>query len=218
MASPPVVQCPACSGTTFKQWALPNFVMVHFVVNPGLAVCELLFGIRVTKSIYFCDQCTGSPLLRQYIWCPSCNATHNGLIWAGPNCFAHWAGLVCPDCGGVIPCLRNFTSVVILIATFPLWWFPCRIFRDEWLRFEQERAQRARQRLFDRIEHDHSNPTGLNHRKRLVVHALFVTLSVGILGYLHNWEPWVLVVTEVGSFVATLFAPSMWKRAFKDVD
>nr|MBS0038301.1 hypothetical protein [Saprospiraceae bacterium] len=45
----------------------------------------------------------------------------------------NWYGLYCPDCGGVIPCIRNYTAALLLGITFPfrIWSYSSR--KAKWL-------------------------------------------------------------------------------------
>ena len=68
---------------------------------------------------------------------------HPGRLWAKRNAFAHWFGWVCPSCDGVIPCVWNVWSLLVLTVTWPLWYLPARIIRPHWLAFERQRIARA---------------------------------------------------------------------------
>ncbi len=123
----------------YKVWKLPHPMLIHWVLNPGLAFNELILGQRIPK-ITLIDKTSDAPLMeRQYIPCPECNALNDGRLWSKGNAFGHWFGYVCPECHGKIPCLWNFTSVILLVLTFPIWiWF--KIFGErKWLEKEKGR-------------------------------------------------------------------------------
>lgn len=129
--------------TRFKEWKLPHPLILHWVLNPGLAFNELVLGQRLPK-LTLIDQESDEPLVhRQYVPCPHCDALNDGMLWSGSNGFGHWFGLVCPECQGRIPCLWNLTSLAILGLTFPIWiWI--KIFgEDAWLEREKIRATKA---------------------------------------------------------------------------
>lgn len=78
----------------YKVWKLPHPMLVHWVVNPGLAFNELFLGQRMPK-ITLIDKTSDAPLMeRQYIPCPHCNTIHNGLLWAKRGPYKNWIGIV----------------------------------------------------------------------------------------------------------------------------
>jgi hypothetical protein len=113
---------------TWKHWT-----MIHWILNPGLVVNELILGQRVPK-IQLIDKTTNKPLMeRQFVPCPHCENLNDGRLWSKKNGFGNWFGLYCPNCGKTIPCLRNLTSLIVLILTFPIWiWFVKRL-KKNWL-------------------------------------------------------------------------------------
>ena len=111
-------QCNHCGGRRFTTCDRFHPFMIHWVLNPGLAMNELLIGQRVARQIHFCKQCGGwFQQQGQFVECSSCKGFHNAKIWDGCR-FGNWLGLVCPDCGEMIPCLLNLTSAVVLILLF----------------------------------------------------------------------------------------------------
>jgi hypothetical protein len=123
--------CPKCGNHNFKVWRLPHPAMLHWVLNPGLVVNELLLGQRVPKVQLFCESCEGALLQRSYIPCPNCKTMNGSGAWRRRDSFWHWLGLVCPNCGKRIPSLWNLFSLVLLAITSPLWYLPYRLyFRD----------------------------------------------------------------------------------------
>lgn len=123
----------------YKVWKLPHPMLLHWVVNPALAINELILGQRLPKLMLI-DKTSDAPLMeRQYVPCPECNAMNDGRLWSKGNSFGHWFGYVCPECHGKIPCLWNFTSLILLTLTFPLW-IGFKIFGEEkWLEKERSR-------------------------------------------------------------------------------
>jgi len=99
---------------------LPNPLLLHWILNPGLAFNECILGQRIPK-ITLIDKTKDVPLLeRTYVPCPSCKALNDGRLW-GKVPLGNWFGLVCPACGEKIPCLRNLTSLLVIGITFPIW-------------------------------------------------------------------------------------------------
>lgn len=126
----------------YKVWKLPNLLLVHWILNPGLAFNELVLGQRMPK-VTLIDKTSDAPLMEnQYIPCPHCGTIHNGLIWSKKNAFGNWFGIMCPTCHKTIPCLWNITSLIVLAITFPIWgWFKTPL--------EQRWIARKKQQLSD---------------------------------------------------------------------
>ena len=108
----------------YKTYKLPHLMLLHWVLNPGLAINELVLGQRIPK-ITLIDKTSHAPLMeRQYVPCPHCHEIHHGLRWSKKASFQNWFGILCPSCEKTIPCLWNLTSLIILTITFPVWgWF-----------------------------------------------------------------------------------------------
>lgn len=116
----------------YKAWKLPNVMLVHWILNPGLAFNEIILGQRIPK-VTLIDKTKDAPLLqRQYIPCPTCGEINDGRLWSKGNSFGHWFGLICPKCGNKIPCLWTLTSIIILALTFPIWFFIKKYFEKSW--------------------------------------------------------------------------------------
>ena len=108
------------NGLEYKVWKLPHPLLIHWVLNPGLAINELILGQRLPKESRIKDG--PEPLNeRSYVQCPSCETVHNGTLWAKSRGFGHYNGLYCPTCEAKIPQILNLFSILILIITFPLW-------------------------------------------------------------------------------------------------
>ncbi len=112
--------------TKYKLWTWRHPMVLHWIINPGLVINELLFGQRVPK-IMLEEKGIKKPLgERTFVPCPHCNTLHSGMKWSGQNKTAmqNWFGLYCDHCGKTIPCLINAASLIILIVTAPIWyWF-----------------------------------------------------------------------------------------------
>jgi DNA-directed RNA polymerase subunit RPC12/RpoP len=119
--------------TKYKTLTWKNFTMLHWMINPGLAINELFLGQRIPKVILF-EKDNEKPLMeRQYIPCPHCGHLNNGLLWSRKNAFRNWFGYYCPNCGKIIPCLWNFTSLILLLITIPLWIWFVKSWKQKWL-------------------------------------------------------------------------------------
>ena len=127
----------------YKKWALPHPLVLHWVLNPGIAFNELVLGQRLPKVTLVDKESDGPFIERGYIPCPHCQTLHTGRLWAKKNSFGHWFGYVCPTCEKNIPCLWNVFSVLILVALFPIWIFPVLLFKEKWLAFEKRRIRQA---------------------------------------------------------------------------
>ena len=110
-------------------------MMLHWIINPGLAFNELVLGQRAPKVTLIKRNSNESLEERTLIPCPHCETLHSGLKWSSQNrtAFKNWFGYYCDNCGNIIPCLTNLTSYVILGLTFPIWfWFKGK-WKERWL-------------------------------------------------------------------------------------
>lgn len=127
----------------YTVWRLPHPMLLHWVLNPGLAVNELLLGQRIPRVTWI-DRTSRAPLMeRQVVPCPHCSSLHDGRLWSGRRAFGHWFGYVCPSCQGRIPCLWNLTSLVLLALTAPLWIAFKPALERRWLAWQRERLAKA---------------------------------------------------------------------------
>ena len=117
--------------------------MLHWVINPLLVFNELVLGQRIPK-LTLVEQTTDAPLVeRTVIPCPHCQSHHNARTWSPLNntAYKNYFGLYCPTCGGIIPCLQNLTSRLLIILTFPFWvWFKD-WWKAKWLEEQPARFQ-----------------------------------------------------------------------------
>lgn len=128
----------------FKVITWKHPLVLHWIINPGIAVNELFFGLRVPKVMLSDRDKRKSRAERSFIPCPHCGTVHSGRKWSAQNktAFGNWFGLYCDHCHGVIPCIRNATSLVLLALTFPIWyWFKDR-WKSRWLQVQQEKFSR----------------------------------------------------------------------------
>jgi hypothetical protein len=118
--TPTIRQCHHCHCEEFKTWTLLHPLIIHWMLNPGLAVNELFFGQRIPRTVFLCRN-SGSWLKpdSQFIECPKCKRFHSAMIWRQCG-FGNWLGLVCPDCGASIPSVLNLTSFLILAILSPV--------------------------------------------------------------------------------------------------
>ena len=145
-------ECPLCRSHDYSTWAFPHPLIVHWVLNPGLVVNELLLGQRIPTITYFCSQCAGGTMGQRYYRCVECGEFHQEAIWTGTNGFGHWLGVICPDCGSEIPCLLNVTSWIILARLSPINWILRLLVGQQYQEWEQQRSQRARAWLLTQTE------------------------------------------------------------------
>jgi hypothetical protein len=118
-----------------------HFVLLHWILNPGLAFNELVLGQRVPK-VMLEDKASPAPRAeRSVIPCPHCNTLHDGRTWSVQNntAYKNWFGLYCPACNGIIPCLTNALSFIILAVTFPLWGWFRKSLKEQWLKKQPAR-------------------------------------------------------------------------------
>lgn len=78
---------------------------------------------------------------RSLVPCPHCHTKHPALKWNTRNNtgLGNWFGLYCDHCGGVIPCVWNLTSLLVLGIIFPIWiWFK-KPLKKSWLSWQKRR-------------------------------------------------------------------------------
>lgn len=125
----------------YKVYTWKNWMMIHWILNPGLAVNELLLGQRIPK-ISLEDKSIDKPREeRTFVPCPHCETLHDGRMWSTTNGtgFKNWFGLYCTNCGNIIPCILNVTSFILLAASFPIWGVFRSSLKKKWLRMQPER-------------------------------------------------------------------------------
>jgi hypothetical protein len=119
----------------YKVYTWKNLLVLHWIINPGLAFNELILGQRVPK-ISLEDRASNKPRSERSITpCPHCNALHDSRTWSSENgtAFKNWFGLYCPTCGGIIPCVLNLTTIFVLIVSAPIWYWFYKPIRKYWL-------------------------------------------------------------------------------------
>lgn len=120
--------CPNCGGRHFKVSKFPDPLILHYVLNPGIAINEILLGQCVAKVTLYCQTCQLPLYERAYIPCPHCRSMNNSLLWSKRRAFGNWLGYVCPNCRRRIPRLWNLFSIVILVIFAPVWYLPYQFF------------------------------------------------------------------------------------------
>jgi len=121
--------------TKYKIWTWRNPLMLHCILNPGIAINELIFGQRIPK-VTLIERNSTKPLAEKTIIpCPHCGTMHSGLKWTPQNntAFRNWFGLYCDNCEKTIPCLTNLTSYILLGITFPIWYWFKEKWKEKWL-------------------------------------------------------------------------------------
>jgi uncharacterized protein (TIGR02996 family) len=99
--------CPTCLGTLTREFSKNHPAILHWKLNPGLAVNELVFGTRLLRDTLLCAGC-GLYCVR----CPACRRFPDARdLLRG---FADWLGIRCPDCGAQLPLVTNFVTAGVL--------------------------------------------------------------------------------------------------------
>ncbi len=131
----------------YKVWKLPHPLVLHWVINPGVAINEVFLGQRLPK-VMLIDKTSKAPLAeRSYVPCPSCGELHDARLWSKLNAFGHWFGYVCPACKQKIPCLWNITSLLLLALLSPIWLPIKHYYERDYLAFEAVRCEQQRASL-----------------------------------------------------------------------
>ncbi len=125
----------------YKVYTWKNGMMLHWVLNPGVVINDLILGQKVSKIILE-DKTIDKPRIeRTFIPCPHCETIHDARTWSLQNgtILKNWFGLYCKSCGKTIPCMNNGLSLIILAVTFPIWgWFKNSL-KAKWLAKQPER-------------------------------------------------------------------------------
>lgn len=146
---------------------------LHYIINPGLAFNELVLGQRIAK-VGLVEKNTDRPFMeRNYVPCPHCNTLHGNQVWSGSRSFGNWFGLYCPNCKGIIPCIRNATSFIVLAISFPLWYSFKNTLKKRWYKKQEQR--------FINVP-SFSEPTKPTTTKQLILGGLFF----GVIMFLFN--------------------------------
>ncbi len=184
----------------YKVYSWPNWMSLHWIINPGVAFSELFLGYRVPKILL--EDCSSNKprVERMYIPCPHCNEMHDSRTWSKENGTArkNWFGLFCPNCEEVIPCLLNSTSFLILVLSFPIWgWFRTRL-RSNWLTCQPDRFQNLD---LESIPNDFMD---YNWIKNGLIWSLFMFMVMTFIFPLIISEPITLVTVLIGIPIWTL--------------
>jgi hypothetical protein len=149
--------CPLCHGSDHTVWDMSHPVILHWVINPGLAVNELLLGQRLPKQMYVCQWCPDPLGWGTFVHCPGCGTYSGSLIWSWSNGFGHWLGLVCPECGRRLPTLANWVTRAVSAGVVLAYRALGRPFEGRllalqrgYLAWEWRRTYRARERIIAR--------------------------------------------------------------------
>ena len=119
----------------YKIWDWKSPWIIHWMINPGVAVVELLGGITIPK-VMLIEREGDKPLYyRSWIPCPHCRTLHSGLKWSQQNktAFKNWFGFYCDHCGKIIPVQRNLVTLLFLVVTYPLWGWFRKSLKQHWL-------------------------------------------------------------------------------------
>jgi hypothetical protein len=125
----------------YEVWEWKQAYMLHWLINPGVALNELFLGQRVPKVLLIKEDPTKTLPEKSFVPCPHCGTIHPSLEWSSQNktAFGNWFGLYCNECGKIIPCLRNFTSFIIIAIASPIWiWFEKK-WKEKWLIKQKEK-------------------------------------------------------------------------------
>ena len=125
----------------YKVWDWKNLMILHWMINPGLAFNELILGQTIPKVILI-ERGKEKPFYqRSFVPCPHCGTLHNSLKWSFRNktALGNWYGYYCDQCKEIIPVQRNLTSLIILGITFPIWGWFRKSLKQNWLNRQADR-------------------------------------------------------------------------------
>jgi len=158
-----------------KDWKSPE--ILHWIINPGLVIPELIFGLAIPKVMLIEREGDKPFYQRSFIPCPHCGALHPGVKYSTQNKTAlkNWFGLFCDNCKGIIPIQRNLTSLIILTITYPIWgWFK-KSLKQKWLDKQPERYKNLNLEIIEKKN------TTKNWLKRGLLFGLFMFVATQII-------------------------------------
>lgn len=127
----------------YKVYTWKNWINIHWMINPGMAINEVILGQRIPK-ISLLDITSDEPRMeRSYIPCPHCKTIHPTKTWSFQNktAFKNWFGLFCPNCQKTIPCITNIFGFIILAISFPIWGWFRQSLKNNWLAQQPKRYE-----------------------------------------------------------------------------
>lgn len=130
--------------TQYRVWTWKHPFLLHWMINPGVVINELVLGMRVPQVLLIERHSNRPRAERNFVPCPHCDTLHCGLKWTPQNgtAFRNWFGLYCDHCGGIIPCLPNLTSLLVLALTCPFWLPFRRRWKQRWLAVQRKKFSR----------------------------------------------------------------------------
>ena len=158
-----------------KDWKSPE--ILHWIINPGLVLPELIFGLAIPKVMLIEREGDKPFYQRSFIPCPNCWKLHPVVKYSAQNKTAlkNWFGLFCDNCKGIIPIQRNLTSLIILTITYPIWgWFK-KSLKQKWLDKQPERYKNLNLEIIEKKN------TTKNWLKRGLFFGLFMFVATQII-------------------------------------
>lgn len=168
----------------YKIWNWRTFSFFHWIINPGIAINELLLGQRVPK-VMLIDKQSDKPLMeRTYVPCPHCETVHESVVWShkNKNVFKNWYGLYCPSCGNVIPCLSNIFTRIARVVTYPLWFWKKEVMKAKWIE-----KQRLKSQNLDLTPMAHTEVNWVKMGVKFGV-SMFIFMTIFFQGFLYFFD------------------------------
>lgn len=161
----------------YKVWDWKSPYILHWVINPGLVINELLLGQTIPKVMLIEREGDKPFYQRSLVPCPHCGTVHNGLKWSAQNktAYKNWFGYYCDNCEEIIPVHRNLTTMLLLIITFPIWGWFRKSLKQRWLAKQPERYKKVTFQISDNIN---STRAWL---KRGLLFGFFMFVTMGLV-------------------------------------
>ncbi|MET2984554.1 hypothetical protein [Aureibaculum conchae] len=182
----------------YKIYTWKHWVNLHWILNPGMAINELVFGQRIPKLSIVHKTFDKNKSERRYVYCPNCYTLHDVRIWEIQNGVAlkNWFGLYCSNCGKIIPCLINILSLTILIFTYPVRVLFIKKLKSKWLKKQVKRYERID---FKKLQ----NP--LDKKTWIKLGLKWGAIMFFILTFVFPYFDWV-----GGTFKSIFLIPPLW--------
>jgi hypothetical protein len=104
----------------YDAWTWKHPLILHWILNPGLAFNELVLGQRIPQLTLIDTRSEAALIYRQYMPCPHCQAMNPASLYSKTG-LGNYAGLVCAECGEEIPSLKNALTWFVTRLTWPVW-------------------------------------------------------------------------------------------------
>ncbi len=105
----------------------------HWILNPGLAINEIIFGTRIPSAVLLDDELGNTLVDQQLIVCQHCG---HEMPYKNMDRFIGmglWFGMFCSQCRERIPCVLNVFTAISACIVLPLWYPFWMFFKERYI-------------------------------------------------------------------------------------